>query len=328
MLRLLFIIVVAFLLAKITTFGWRTSVKTLPVLPEDSSLPERLKAHVLKLADEIGERSIFKYENLNQSADYITQQLDGLGLEIEFQEYKLYDKTARNIIARKTGREKPDEVIIVGAHYDTCFNPGANDNASGIAVLLELAGRLGVQALRRSVKFIAFTNEEPPFFKTRDMGSYRYARRAKDEGENIRLALILESVGYYSDRSFSQRYPVLVGPFFPHRANFIAVVGNLRNREQVRECAELLRKNSALPVYSATLPDFVGGIDFSDHWSFWQMGFPAVMISDTAFYRSRHYHRNSDTFEKLDYARMALLVDGLEKAIIELGGRACSIGTR
>ena len=223
----------------------------------------------------------------------------------------------RNIIAKKTGKVKPDEIIIVGAHYDTCFNPGADDNASAIAGLLELASLLADGEYCRTVRFVAFVNEEPPFFKTEDMGSFVYARQAKQESEDIKAVLILEMIGYYSDKTFSQRYPLFLGPFYPNRANFIAVVGNFTNRRLVQKVASHLKDNSRILIRPVVLFDFVPGVDFSDHWSFWQMGISSVMITDTAFYRYRHYHSNSDTFEKLDYQKIAELVEGLESVLLE-----------
>ena len=318
MLRLILLILITVVVVKVTTFGWQDFFSSPELSPKDKTLPLRLKTHVIKLSSDIGERSVFIYPKLAEAANYITEQFQSLGIEVRFQEYHLYGKLVKNIIAEKLGRGKPDEVIIVGAHYDTCFNPGANDNASAIAGLLELARFAASREYKRTIRFIAFVNEEPPFFKTNEMGSFVYARQAKEKNENIKSVLILEMIGYYLDRPFSQRYPLFVGPFYPNRANFIAVVGNFTNHRLVKRVVTHFREHSEFPIRSAVLFDFVPGVDFSDHWSFWQMGIPSVMITDTAFYRYSHYHSNSDTFEKLDYHKMALLVEGLDGVLSKL----------
>lgn len=306
------------LVLKITTFGWFGFAKVGKLQPKDEELIERLKAHVIKISQEIGDRSIFKYEELTQTADYITKQFKDLGLEVELQEYYIPGKPVRNIIAQKVGTKRPKEVLIVGAHYDTCFNPGANDNASGLAGLLELARFVASKEYAMTIKFIAFVNEEPPFFKTEKMGSFVYARKAKETDEDIRLAIILETIGYYSDKAFSQRYPILLGPFYPNRANFIAVIGNPSSSGWARQVVKAFKRSSPLPIRSLIATGLIPGVDFSDHWSFWKMGYCALMVTDTAFYRYPHYHQSSDTFEKLDYRCIALVVEGLEGVLSEL----------
>lgn len=317
MFRLILLIIITFLVFKTTTFGWQNFGKSPEILLKDKGLVERLKAHVTKFSYDIGDRSVFKYAQLTQAADYIAEQFKELGFDVEFQEYLLYRKQVKNIIAKKSGKTKPEEVIIVGAHYDTCFNPGANDNASAVAGLIELAKLIKTRENARTIKLIAFVNEEPPFFKTSDMGSFIYASRAKAEDEDIKIAIILETVGYYSDKPFSQRYPPFLGPFYPNRANFIAVIGNFKVKKQAKEFTQLFKRHSRFPIRSTVLFDFIPGVDFSDHWSFWQMGFPALMVTDTAFYRYPHYHTDSDTFEKLNYKSLAVVIEGLEGVLYE-----------
>ena len=228
MLRLILLILITFVIVKITTFGWGGfSSCAHELLPRDNTLPIRLRAHVVKLSSDIGERSIFKYSQLTKAANYITEQFKDSGFEVKFQEYSLYDRPVKNIIAEKPGRVKPDEIIIIGAHYDTCFNPGANDNASAIAGLLELARLTASREYQRTIRFIAFVNEEPPFFTTEDMGSVVYVKEAKGRGDKIKAVLILEMIGYYTDKPFSQRYPLLHGFFYPNKGNFIAVPGGI-----------------------------------------------------------------------------------------------------
>ncbi|MFH1338859.1 MAG: M28 family peptidase [Candidatus Omnitrophota bacterium] len=318
MLRLIFIAAATAVIVKFTTFGWQGLCRAPEFSLRDNSLPDRLKGHVFKLSEEIGERSIFRYSRLTEAADYIAGQFRDFGLSVKFQEYLLYGKKVKNIIAEKTGGKKPEEIIIIGAHYDTCFNPGADDNASAVAGLLELARLTSPSEFNRTIRFVAFVNEEPPFFKTKDMGSYVYARRAREEGENIKAAIILEMIGYYSGKLFSQRYPIFLGLFYPNRANFIAVVGNSANRGLVKKINTCFKNNSRFIIRSAVLFDFVPGVDFSDHWSFWQNGFPAAMITDTSFYRYSYYHGNSDTYEKLDYRSAAAVIEGLKPVLSSL----------
>lgn len=299
-------------------FGWRTFRQYQPVsTPEKALLEERLKNHVKKLSYDIGERSIFMYEKLNEAALYITNEFKSYGYKVEFHAYQLYGKKTENIIAEKRGDIKPDEIIIVGAHYDTCFNPGADDNASGIAGLLELARIFSDKPTACTIRFIAFANEEPPFFKTEDMGSFQYIRESKKKNEKIRGAVILEMIGFYSGRLFSQRYPPLFGFFYPNRANFIAVISNFHSRKLAGQIKKGFREGIKFPIESVSTFDFIPGVDFSDNWSFWKNKIPAVMITDTAFYRYPHYHSDQDTYEKLDYKSISEVIIGLYSAINE-----------
>jgi len=318
-LRLVIIALIVFIVFKTSTFGWHIFSKSfLKPTKENSEFAKTLESHVRKLADEIGDRSVFKYEKLDEAARYITQTLRSFGYNVEFQSYNVWDKTVRNIIASKEGVQKPEEIIIVGAHYDTCFNPGADDNASSVAGLLELAKFFYHRQTNCSIKFVAFVNEEPPFFKTADMGSVFFVREAKAKGENIKATLILEMIGYYKDNPNSQRYPPFFGFFYPNKGNFIAVVGNPHSRRLLRQVTSTFRNHSRFPLESVLSFGFIPGADFSDHWSFWKEKYPALMITDTAFYRNPHYHISSDTYEKLNYESMAEVVKGLMEVLTEL----------
>lgn len=318
-LRLVIFGLIAFTILKGSTFGWRFwSSSFMDTGKENAQLAEKLKQHVYKLAHEIGDRSIFKYEKLNDAADYITEIFESFGYNVKFQNYDILNATAKNIIVTKVGRERPEEVIILGAHYDTCFNPGADDNASAVAGLLELARFMSNKETPRTIKFIAFVNEEPPFFKTEDMGSRLYARSAKAGGENIKAVLILEMIGYYSDRPHSQRYPPLFGLFYPNKGNFIGVAGNFPSRRLVKDVVSNFKRQTRFPIESVVAPCFITGVDFSDNWSFWKEGYRAVMVTDTGFYRNPHYHSGSDTYEKLDYENIAEVVNGLNAVLTGL----------
>lgn len=315
----LFFIVLAFLLFKKITLGWRPSSFDASNLTEDrGGLVDILESHVFYLSERIGDRSVFKYQKLQEAEQYITEQFNACGYNVEFQEYSVYNKKSKNIIATKIGKIRPEEVVIVGAHYDTCFNPGADDNASAVAGLLELAKALSDQPTNRTIRFVAFVNEEPPFFKTPEMGSRVYVKIAKERKEDIKAVIILEMIGYYSSKKDSQKYPPLFGLFYPNKANFICVVGNWNSNWLVREVRTGFKKGTEFPIETFVGPSFIAGVDYSDHWSFWKEGLPAVMITDTAFYRNPHYHSASDTYEKLDYKSMAEVVRGLESVLIEL----------
>ncbi len=281
-------------------------------------LSERLKSHVYTLSHEIGERSIFKLDNLERAAAYIAAELPSFGYSVEFQPYTVSGIKVKNIIAVKRGATRPKEIIIVGAHYDTCYNPGADDNASAVAGLIELAMHASSRQTERTIKFIAFVNEEPPFFKTENMGSWVYTRNARSGGEDIKAALILEMIGYYSHLPNSQRYPPFISFFYPNKGDFIAIVGNIGSRWLVNKVTSLFKKYSKFPVESLIAPAFITGVDFSDNWSFWQEGYPAVMITDTGFYRNNNYHSKSDTYQTLDYESTAEVVEGITGVLAEL----------
>jgi len=258
------------------------------------SLAARLRDHVEALA--AGERN----RDLEIPARYIEQALPK-----ETTRHALVSggRTVYNI-------ESGQGDIVVGAHYDTVpGSPGADDNASGVAVLIELSRMV------RGVRFVAFANEEAPYFLTAEMGSFVYAR---DRADGVRAMFSLEMLGYYDDAPNSQRYPAPLGLFYPDRANFIAFVGDLGAISLVRNAAKLFRKGSDFPSEWLAAPSIVPGLSWSDHWSFRKHGYPAVMVTDTAFYRYPHYHLPSDTPEKLDYERMASVTMGLAGMLKEL----------
>ena len=318
-LRLAFFVIIIFIILKASTFGWRFWSKSFTgIKKEDTQLVEKLKQHVYKLAHDIGDRSVYEYERLDEAARYITETFRSFGYNVEFQNYSVLKREVKNIIATNIGVERPEEIIIVGAHYDTCFNPGADDNASAVAGLLELARFMSDKRTNRSIKFIAFVNEEPPFFKTEIMGSRVYTKDAKARGEDIKAVLILESIGYYSDKPHSQQYPPFFGLFYPNKGNFITIVGNLRSRWLVKKVVSNFRNQTQFPIESIVTFDFIPGVDFSDHWSFWKEGYPAIMITDTAFYRNPNYHESTDLPQTLDYQSMGEVVNGLYYVLLRL----------
>jgi Zn-dependent M28 family amino/carboxypeptidase len=278
---------------------------------------------VTRLAGEIGQRDLFRNNaaGLKATESYIISRFKSYGYTVEIQEYPVAGVTARNITAVKTGATLPGESVIVGAHYDTFNNPGADDNASGVAGMLTLARLMAKTSSARTLKFVAFPNEEPPFFRTEDMGSAVWARAAAARKELIKAAVILEMIGYYSEAPRSQKYPPLVGPFQPNKGNFIAQISNFSSRGLARAIDGEFRRNSSLPLVTIVLPSIVPGVDYSDHRNFWKCGYAAVMFTDTSFYRNHNYHTATDTPATLNYDYMALLVEGLKPALLAQAGR-------
>jgi Zn-dependent M28 family amino/carboxypeptidase len=300
----------------------RSSPEPLPPCPDEQAvLQERLAAHVWTLAGRIGERNLWEQAALEAAAAYIERQFHEAGYPVASQEYAVAGRTARNLEVELRGTARPDEIVLVGAHYDSVLgSPGANDNATGAAAVLEIARLLAGTRPTRTVRFVAFANEEPPFFRTDAMGSRVYARRTRERGERIVAMLSLETIGYYSDEKGSQRYPFPFMMWYPSTANFIGVVGNLSSRPLVRQTLRAFRQHAAFPAEGVAAPGWIAGIDWSDHWSFWQEGFPAIMITDTALYRYQHYHSVSDTPDKLDYPRLARVTAGLACVARDLSG--------
>jgi Zn-dependent M28 family amino/carboxypeptidase len=287
------------------------------------SLPDRLRAHVQRLAGDIGERNVWHPDALAAAAAYIETALRAHGDPVAAQEFTAEGVTVRNVEAERRGELRATEIVVVGAHYDSVLgSPGANDNGSGVAALLEVAAGLRGRVHRRTLRLVAFVNEEPPFFQGEQMGSLRYARRCRERGEDVVAMLSLETIGYYSDAPGSQSYPAGLGLMYPHTGSFIAVVGDLHSHALVRTVAAALGRHSSVPCESATLPAFVPGIGWSDQWAFWQQGYRAVMLTDTAPFRYPAYHTAQDLPDQLDYARLADVVAALAEAVSELLGPA------
>ncbi|MGB5874404.1 MAG: M28 family peptidase [Bacteroidota bacterium] len=288
------------------------------VSPEEDRLASRLEGHVRALAEGIGERHLFLSDSLDASLNYLSQEFRQFPCRTWVQEYDVRGKRVANLEATFEGTT-PGESLVVGAHYDSVpGSPGADDNASGVAALIEIARWLSGGKSARTVKLVAFVNEEPPFFRYRYMGSRVYAREARARGEKIRGMLSLETIGYYTDARGSQKYPFPFSFFYPDRGNFIGFVSNIRSRNLVRNVVKAFRRHTRFPCEWVAAPGWIMGIGWSDHWSFWREGYSAVMVTDTALFRYPHYHARSDTPEKLNYPATARVVDGLMKATTDL----------
>jgi hypothetical protein len=283
--------------------------------------PERLESDVRKLTTGLSPRDFAHHANLEGAARWLGEELRSAGGRVEDQRFSAAGQEYRNVLASFGPATR--ERIVVGAHYDTDGPlPGADDNASGVAGLLELARLLGREPPRSRVELVAYALEEMPFFATGEMGSRVHARALVKSGVPVRAMFSLEMVGFFSDAPGSQKFPFsLLRLFYPDRGNFIAVVGRVRDGLLVRRVKRSMRSASDLPVHSIAAPRSVPGLGLSDHASYWDAGYPAVMITDTAFYRNDRYHTERDTPDSLDYRRMAKVVEGVFEAVRDLAGR-------
>lgn len=294
-------------------------------LPELSDAEVRLRDELLsdveKLAGEIGERNVGHYENLKAAADFIEGSLKEAGYEVRRQWYEVEGKRCSNIEVEIKGEEKGEEILVIGAHYDTVYgSPGANDNGTGVAALLALARGFAGRGAAGTVRFVFFVNEEPPFYFSRRMGSFIYAESCKQRADNIIGMISLETIGYYSDEPRSQKYPFPFGLVYPATGNFIGFVGNVSSRGFLHKVIGSFRQKCKFPSEGGAIPAIVPGISWSDHWSFWRCGYEGIMVTDTALFRYPYYHSALDTAEKIDYERLARVVSGLEKVIGEMAG--------
>ena len=292
----------------------------LPALTvEQVALRDSLRRDVHKLAIEIGERNVFKPDGLRASTAYLEEEFARAGYKVIRQSYQAHGEPCHNLVAEIPGKTRAGEIVVVGGHYDSVSGcVGANDNGSGVAAVLALARSWAGREPARTLRFVAFVNEEPPFFQTEQMGSLVYARHCRQRNDNIIAMLSLETIGYYSDEPGSQKYPFPLGMFYPSRGDFIGFVGNTANRRLVRRCVESFRRQVAFPSEGAALPGSLPGIGWSDHWAFWQVDYPALMVTDTAPFRYAFYHTAQDTADQLDYERMARVVAGIDLVLQDL----------
>jgi Zn-dependent M28 family amino/carboxypeptidase len=290
---------------------------------DSSGTEARLRAHVGALAGTIGERHLLRPHALAAAADYIDAAWQAQGYVPERETFTVNGVDCANLVITRPGRL--DELLLIGAHYDTVRgSPGADDNASGVAGLLELSRAFADLEPARGVRFVAFTNEEPPFHLTKHMGSVVHARAARARGDRILLMVSLEMLGYYDNRPGSQRYPPLFRWFYPDRGDFLGFVGDLRSRAVMRQAATAFHAASALPVETCATLRWVPGVAWSDHAPFWWRGYRAFMATDTAFHRNPFYHTAADRPATLDYGRFAQAVDGLTGCFLQLAaGRPC-----
>lgn len=318
----------AALMALLLTWSWREMISMpgrtfsgeLPALSETQrAIAAEAKRHVTELASAIGYRSTFHPKKLAQTALYLKKELEAIGLEVKDHSFPSRGSPAPNLEATLTGTSKPSEILVVGAHFDSYQGtPGADDNASGVAGVLALARLFASSPQSRTIRFVLFPNEEPPAFQQMDMGSLVYAKACRVAGDNIVAMLSLEMLGYYKDGRGTQKYPFPMTLFYPAEGNFIGFASNFSNRTLVKRSIGVFRENARFPSEGAALPEGIPGIGWSDHWAFWQVGYPALMITDTAHFRNPNYHTAADKPDTLDYERMARVIEGIGAVVRDL----------
>jgi len=290
-----------------------------PLTTAQASLRDELLRDVETLAGQIGQRNIWNYKNLTAAADFLETSLTKANYKVNRQNYQVEDKTCSNIEVEITGIKHPEQIVIVGAHYDTVFgSPGANDNGSAVAAALALARRFAGKKTDKTLRFVFFVNEEPPFFQTGRMGSMAYAKSCREKDENIIAMLSLETIGYYTDQPNSQKYPFPFSLVYPSTGNFIGFVSNTSSRKLLHNVIASFRKHCKFPSQGGAIPEFIPGINWSDHASFWHYNYPAIMVTDTAPYRYPHYHLPEDTFDKICFDHLATVTSGLQSVILDL----------
>lgn len=293
----------------------------LPLTAEETNVSIFLRRHVEKLAGEIGERHIKRPSALHQAANYIEATFKQLGYPVEQQSFLVTGQKVQNLWVKLPGSQFPQQALVIGAHYDSAAgSPGANDNATGVAAVLELARLLIGYQPKRSLYLVAFVNEELLFFRdAQEIGSHRLATALRNQDFSVYGMLSLETIGYYSENPHSQNYPIpLLKLIYPDTGNFIAFVGNIASRRLVHQCVKNFRQHTVFPAEGIAAPMWLGGIDLSDHLSFWRQGWPALMVTDTAPLRYPYYHDLQDLPQQVDYAKTARVVWGLRQVVAAL----------
>lgn len=308
--------------------GYRGRLR--PLNEAQTQLAGELRRDVEYLAGRIGPRCLMRFQksdggivleqdprDLHAAERWLQAALQRSGYRVERQEYTVNGDVCTNLAVERRGGARPEEIVLVGAHYDTVAgSPGANDNASGVAALLALARAFKERTPERTVRMLFFVNEEQPYAWTEQMGSLVYARAARQRGDRIVAMLSLDSIGRYSERKGSQEYPFPLNLLYPSTADFVAFVANIKNRPLMNRVAKAFRRAVRFP--SEGLAMNIRDVGRSDHSSFWKLGYAAIMITDTADFRSQHYHKSSDTPEKIDYGRLARVVGGIEQVVLDL----------
>jgi Peptidase family M28 len=320
------------ILTAILIFGWSLMVwmpgvsyrQALPPLTAtEIELKDRLTSYVQTLAVKIGRRNVDNYQNLVAAKDFLSKELGQAGYPVREQKYTIDGKSFSNLEVEIPGSSRADEILIIGAHYDSAFtSPGANDNATGAAAVLALAQEFVGTKPMRTLRFVEFTNEEPPFFGKPNMGSLIYAQNAKQRDETIVGMFSLETLGYFTDTANTQKYPPPLSFLYPDRGNFIGLVSDIDSRELLRNTIRSFRAQAQFPSEGAALPSLIQGVGWSDHWSFWQQGYQALMITDTAPFRYPQYHTDGDTVDKIDFEKLSRVTYGISKVIRDFVGLA------
>jgi Peptidase family M28 len=324
--------ILAIVIVSILMFGWSLMVwmpgesyhQSLPPLSaKEIELQIQLKRDTNMLATTIGTRNRDNYQNLVAAQAFLDRELTQAGYTVREQKYTVDGRTYSNLEVEIPGSSLSEQILVIGGHYDSAFtSPGANDNATGAAAVLALAREFVGTQPQRTLRFVEFTNEEPPFFQTKNMGSLVYAQAAKERGDEIVGMFSLETLGYFTDTANSQKYPPPLSLLYPARGNFIGLISDIDSRELLRNTIRSFRAQAKFPSEGAALPSGIQGVGWSDHWSFWQQGYQALMITDTAPFRYPDYHTEADTADKIDFEKLARVTEGISKVIRDFVGLA------
>lgn len=291
-----------------------------------AEIESNLRKHVDRLAGLIGPRHLKRPKTIDAAIGYIEGQWGEMESSVEREAYDAIGDKATNLIVERQGSRRPYEIVLLGAHYDTVSTtPGADDNASAVAVLLEVSRLLREFVGQRTARYVAFACEEPPYFNMGVMGSQYHARESRLRGDKIVGMLCLEMVGYYDTSEGSQSIPPgipkLLRRFFPKRGDFLAAVGNMSSWKLCWNFRRGFKRGTRqMPLFSICLPEKIGEIRLSDNSSFWDQHYPALMLTDTSYLRNPHYHQPTDTPETLDYERMTQVTLGVSEAMKQLLG--------
>jgi hypothetical protein len=331
-LSILFVIIASLVIFGWSLMIWMPGISYSGALPPltiaETSLQTSLKRDIEILSTQIGRRNSSNYQNLVKAKAFLTQELEQAGYTVKEQNYQIDNQTYTNLAVEIPGSSRSNEVLVIGAHYDTAFtSPGANDNATGAVAVLALAREFAGTKPLRTLRFVEFTNEEPPLFWTDNMGSLVYAKETKSHPEQKIVGMFsLETLGYYADRPNTQKYPTPLNLLYPSTGNFVGFVGNIDSRELLRNTLRSFRAQTQFPSEGAALPSFLPGVSWSDQWSFWQQGYQALMVTDTARFRYPHYHTLDDTPNKIDFERLSRVTIGISKVIRDFVGLEGAVG--
>lgn len=320
--------ILVIIIASISIFAWSLMVwmpgesyhqNLQPLSSIEIKLKDRLKSDIETLAVKIGRRDLDHYQNLVAAKDFLSQELAQAGYKVREQQYTVEAKTFSNLEVEIPGSSRADEILVIGGHYDSGFNMGANGNATGAAAVLALAREfVGTKPLR-TLRFVEFIDREPPYFQTENMGSLVYAQAAKQRGDKIVGMFSLETLGYFSDKANTQKYPPLLSLFYPNQGNFIGFISNIDSRELLRNTIRSFRAQAKFPSEGAALPSSIQGNIWSDRWSFWQQGYQALMITDTAPFRDPN-DSTAATVDRIDFEKLARVTTGISQVIRDFGG--------
>ncbi len=283
------------------------------------NIRKELESDIYYMSVRLGPRNTFSYEQLQKCAEWIKKRWESQGYAVKSHKFSIQGKDYENLEIEIKGQKSPTEIVIVSAQYDTLpDSPGANNNASGVAVLLQLSNLLKNSSPDRTIRLINFVNEEDPFFGTKWMGSLRYAEDSYRKHENIKIMISLDSIGIYKDEPGSQKLPFPFSEFYPDRGNFLAFIGNIPSRNYLKKVTTGFKKGSSLLIGAGVAPEWVKGVTWSDHSSFWKFDYPGVQITDTGAYRSASHTTKEDTMEKINFDALSRVVAGMYCATIEL----------